>query len=141
MADPPIFELGTMEILNTSVHLPLSLTFRGWFGASGALTVSAGITLVYSLGAALHWSTVCIVCGAIPLAVAAAMTLLPETPNWLANNGRREEAQKASTKTGGKFKRRKDTMCTRVYPFGGQRGGNWQLARVRDPLPALSLFE
>ena len=67
--------------------------------------MSAGITLVYALGAALHWSTVCIVCGAIPLAVAAAMTLLPETPNWLANNGRREEAKKASSKTGGKFER------------------------------------
>ena len=74
----------------------LPSTFRGWFGASGALTVSAGITLVYSLGAALHWSTVSIVCGAIPLAIAACMTLLPETPNWLANNCRQEEALEAS---------------------------------------------
>ena len=94
--------------------------------------MSAGITLVYALGAALHWSTVCVVCGAIPLAVAAAMTLLPETPNWLANNGRREEAQKASTRSACQDWReiQKDTMCTRVYPFGGHRGWNWQLARV-----------
>ena len=58
--------------------------------------MSAGITLVYSLGAALHWSSVCIVCGAVPVAIAGCMTLLPETPNWLANNGRQKEALEAS---------------------------------------------
>ena len=95
--------------------------------------MSAGITLVYALGAALHWSTVCVVCGAIPLAVAAAMTLLPETPNWLANNGRREEAQKASTKTGGKFKR---TPCARavIRLAGSVEGiGNWPACATLFP--------
>ena len=63
--------------------------------------MSAGITLVYSLGATLHWSSVCLVCGAIPVAIAACMTLLPETPNWLANNGRQREALEASMRGGG----------------------------------------
>ena len=62
--------------------------------------MSAGITLVYSLGATLHWSSVCLVCGAIPVAIAACMTLLPETPNWLANNGRQREALEASMRGG-----------------------------------------
>ena len=71
--------------------------------------MSAGITLVYSLGAALHWSSVCLFCGAVPVAIAGYMTLLPETPNWLANNGRREEALQASSTA-----RRGRTACLSV---------------------------
>ena len=57
---------------------------RGAVGSTGALFVSAGITLVYALGAALPWRAVCAVCGAIPAALLGAMALLPETPSWLA---------------------------------------------------------
>ena len=67
------------------------------FGGSGALTVSAGITLVYSLGATLpNWRWVCIVCGAIPVLVFALMPLLPETPNYLIMSGNRQEAYEVS---------------------------------------------
>jgi hypothetical protein len=63
------------------------------FGGSGALSVSAGITLVYTLGATLpSWKWVCLACGCIPVAVFCLMPFLPETPNWLVLNGKREEA-------------------------------------------------
>ena len=63
------------------------------FGGSGALTVSAGITLVFVLGATLpNWKWVCIACGSIPIAVFALMPLLPETPNYLIMNGEKQRA-------------------------------------------------
>ena len=67
---------------------------RGMFGASGALSVSVGITLVYCLGAVLHWRLVCLVCGLLPVIVFIAMFFLPETPPWLVVNGKKEEAEK-----------------------------------------------
>ena len=69
--------------------------FRGMFGGSGALSVSAGITLVYSLGATLpNWRWVCAACATIPILIVILMLILPETPNWLIMKGRRDEAYK-----------------------------------------------
>ena len=67
---------------------------RGLFGASGALTVSTGITLIYSLGASFNWRVACAVCGSIPVIVSLLMLTLPETPNWLVSKGRLEDAEK-----------------------------------------------
>ena len=67
---------------------------RGWIGGSGALTVSAGITLVYVVGAVTTWRVACIICGAIPVLVAITMPFLPETPNWLIANNKKEDAYK-----------------------------------------------
>ena len=66
------------------------------FGGSGALSVSAGITLVFIFGAILpNWRWVCIGCGIIPVLVISLMPFLPETPNYLVMTGNREEAYKA----------------------------------------------
>ena len=68
------------------------------FGGSGALSVSAGITLVYTLGATLpNWRWVCVTCGAIPIAIFLLMPMLPETPNWLIMKGKRDEAYEVTT--------------------------------------------
>lgn len=67
---------------------------RGLFGASGALSVSVGITLVYCLGALCHWQVVCVICAMFPIATFIAMIFLPETPPWLILNGKKEEAEK-----------------------------------------------
>ena len=67
---------------------------RGLFGASGALSVSVGITLVYCLGALLHWRFVCLVGGLFPVVTFIAMMFLPETPSWLVINDKKEEAEK-----------------------------------------------
>ena len=64
------------------------------FGASGALSVSVGITLVYCAGAALHWRLVCLLAGLFPLVTFLAMIFLPETPPWLVINDKREEAER-----------------------------------------------
>ena len=73
--------------------------FRGWIGGSGALTVSAGITFVYVLGAVTTWRIVCAICGTIPILVAIMMPFLPETPNWLVANGRKGDAYKVKHDT------------------------------------------
>ena len=67
---------------------------RGLFGASGALSVSVGITLVYCLGAVLHWRFVCLVGGLFPIITFIAMMFLPETPPWLVINDKKDEAEK-----------------------------------------------
>ena len=67
---------------------------RGVIGSFGAVAVSLGIVLVYSLGAALPWRVVCVVCGAIPAALFVAMWFLPETPVWLATRNRKGDARK-----------------------------------------------
>ena len=72
------------------------LYIRGWIGGSGALTVSAGITLVYVVGAVTTWRVACIICGAIPVLVAITMPFLPETPNWLIANNKKEDAYKVN---------------------------------------------
>ena len=85
------------------------LCSKGMFGASGALSVSVGITFTYCLGALLHWYSlssvffhhwhqyyhqqskylssfgrlVCAACGLLPILVFLAMLGLPETPPWL----------------------------------------------------------
>ena len=56
--------------------------------------MSAGITFVYVLGAVTSWRIVCVVCGTIPVLVALIMPFLPETPNWLVANDRKEDAYK-----------------------------------------------
>eukprot|EP00095_Tigriopus_kingsejongensis_P012514 maker-scaffold455_size166772-snap-gene-0.29 protein:Tk12514 transcript:maker-scaffold455_size166772-snap-gene-0.29-mRNA-1 annotation:"hypothetical protein BRAFLDRAFT_82927" len=68
---------------------------RSQFGASGALSVSAGITLVYILGATWHWTWVCAICGTMAVLTFLSMLVLPETPNWLSLQGRGSEAQEA----------------------------------------------
>ncbi len=73
-----------------------SPTNRGVIGSSGSLSVSAGITLCYCLGAAgLDWRHICMVCAAMPAALWVALALfLPETPAFLAANGREAQARK-----------------------------------------------
>ena len=74
----------------------VNFKIRGMFGGSGALSVSAGITLVFVFGAILpNWRWVCIGCGIIPVLVFSLMPFLPETPNYLVMTGNREEAYKA----------------------------------------------
>ena len=67
---------------------------RGWIGGSGALSVSAGITMVYILGSCMNWRWVCLVCGLHVASIMVAMMFMPETPNWLIAKDRKDEAVK-----------------------------------------------
>ena len=50
---------------------------RGWMGGSGALSVGAGIMMVYVHGACLNWRWVCLCCGLHVLVVIVAMMFMP----------------------------------------------------------------
>ena len=66
---------------------------RGALGALGASAISAGVTLVYLLGALLPWRGAALACAQPPLMAALALALLcPDSPAWLAGRGRMEEA-------------------------------------------------
>ena len=49
---------------------------------------------MYVVGAVTTWRVACIICGAIPVLVAITMPFLPETPNWLIANNKKEDAYK-----------------------------------------------
>ena len=49
---------------------------------------------MYVVGAVTTWRLACIICGAIPILVATTMPFLPETPNWLIANNKKEDAYK-----------------------------------------------
>ena len=71
-----------------------TLSLRGILGASGTIGVSLGITLVYVLGSVLSWESVSLVCGLLPLFCSLIFFFFcPESPSWLALNGRKEEAR------------------------------------------------
>ena len=60
---------------------------RGWIGGSGALSVSAGITLTYVMGALAPWRWVCVAGATLAAAVVILMPTMPETPSWLVAQG------------------------------------------------------
>ena len=68
---------------------------RGWIGGSGALSVSAGITVVYIFGATMSWRWVSFSGGLLAILIAVIMPLLPETPNWLIMKDKRDRAYKS----------------------------------------------
>lgn len=80
-----VTQVYLVEIADTS--------HRGMFGASGALSVSVGITLTFCLGALLPWRLVCVACGSLPVATFILMFLLPETPAFLVLKGRTAAAK------------------------------------------------
>ena len=60
---------------------------------SGPLFVNTGITVVYILGALLPWRIVCFVCASLPVSTILLSKWIPESPVWLKNNQRTEEAK------------------------------------------------
>ena len=140
MADPPISSLGILEILHCTfsvVRLPSLFQglVRGERGADGErghhprLRAGRGAPLEHRLRRLRRHPP--------------RRRRRHDAPPRDAQLARQQRQARGGAK--GEYQDwreiRKDTMCTRVYPFGGQRGRNWQLARERDPLPALSLFE
>jgi hypothetical protein len=55
-----------------------------------------GISYVYLLGAFMPWHILAYVCSAVPLLTFIGVLFSPESPVWLATNGKTEEAEKAS---------------------------------------------
>ena len=86
-----------MTSKNVSFKLTTTKKFRPILAGSGPLFVNTGITLVYILGACLPWRWVCLICAIISLANVLMGKWIPETPAWLLNNGKTQEAEEEST--------------------------------------------
>ncbi|XP_049958230.1 facilitated trehalose transporter Tret1-like, partial [Schistocerca serialis cubense] len=77
---------------------------RGMLAGSPMVSYSLAILVVYTLGSWLEWHTVAWINTALPLVALAAVSLVPESPVWLARNGRLEQARRALTwLRGGRF--------------------------------------
>lgn len=64
-------------------------------GATSLFT-NCGLTLVYILGAHLPWRWVCGIGAALPLTAVLLQPWLPESPVWLMEKGRTDEAKEVS---------------------------------------------
>ena len=68
---------------------------RGLLGSLPAVFMAFGISYVYLLGAFMPWHILAYVCSAVPLLTFIGVLFSPESPVWLATNGKTEEAEKA----------------------------------------------
>ncbi|KAH6948461.1 hypothetical protein HPB50_024564 [Hyalomma asiaticum] len=68
---------------------------RGTLGTGIQLSVTIGILGVFFFGKYLSWSSLAILCLTVPAAMAVLMIFMSESPRWLLQKGKREEALKA----------------------------------------------
>ncbi|XP_031639255.1 facilitated trehalose transporter Tret1-like [Contarinia nasturtii] len=70
-------------------------SFRGTLMALAPLSHGLGNVLVYLMGTFLSWHRVALICAAVPVLTMIAISLVPESPNWLLSKDRPKEALKA----------------------------------------------
>lgn len=68
---------------------------RGFLSAGFQVAFSLGVFLVMALGVVVRWSWLAIAGSAMLVVGACLMYFMPESPSWLARNGRNIEALKA----------------------------------------------
>ena len=66
---------------------------RETLGSSLAIAISVGITLIYALGALLHWIIVAWIFIGFIVIQCIGLHFVPESPHWLMSQGFEEEAQ------------------------------------------------
>ena len=71
----------------------LDTEHRETFGSSLAIAISVGITLIYVLGALLHWIIVAWIFIGFIVIQCIGLHFVPESPQWLMSQGYEEEAQ------------------------------------------------
>ena len=57
------------------------------------ISLTSGFVLAYAIGHFLDWRTSSMVLSAVPLLASLSMLMLPETPYWLIEHGKYEEAR------------------------------------------------
>ncbi|XP_059047240.1 facilitated trehalose transporter Tret1-like [Achroia grisella] len=67
---------------------------RGAFLMSISISLGIGVFLIHILGIYLHWQTTSMICIGIAVITMSIVILSPESPSWLANQGRYEECNK-----------------------------------------------
>lgn len=70
---------------------------RGIFSSVPFASYSFGILLVYAMGTITNWRVVAALSTILPVIAALVFFFLPESPTWLARQGRTEEATKSLT--------------------------------------------
>lgn len=68
---------------------------RGRLGSLPALFMAAGILVAYIVGSFVSWFILALVSAAFPLVLMVLLIPLPESPAWLRNKKRHEEADRA----------------------------------------------
>ncbi|XP_039296743.1 facilitated trehalose transporter Tret1 isoform X1 [Nilaparvata lugens] len=84
--------LGTSQVLIGEISEP---TLRGFFMSTPGAAYALGILLVYALGSRLHWRLVACFGLVLPSIAAVALLFLPESPVWLVNKDRADDARKS----------------------------------------------
>ncbi|CAH2061107.1 unnamed protein product, partial [Iphiclides podalirius] len=67
---------------------------RGAFLTTISLTIATGVLIVHTLGSYLIWQKAAIVCACIAFADLLIVIYSPESPSWLADQGRYEDSEK-----------------------------------------------
>lgn len=74
---------------------------RGMLGALASVGVSTGVLIVYVIGSVTTWNILAGVSATIPMLSLLSMLLLPETPNYLLTQDKRERAESSLAKLRG----------------------------------------
>lgn len=67
---------------------------RGAFLTSISLTIATGVLAVHTMGSYLSWQTTALVCAFIAFVDLLIVIYSPESPSWLADQGRYDECRK-----------------------------------------------
>ncbi|XP_068630319.1 facilitated trehalose transporter Tret1-like [Battus philenor] len=74
---------------------------RGMLGALASVGVSTGVLIQYVIGSVTSWNILAGVSAIIPIISLIGMTLIPETPNYLLTQDKRERAESSLAKLRG----------------------------------------
>ncbi|XP_031620230.1 facilitated trehalose transporter Tret1-like [Contarinia nasturtii] len=69
--------------------------YRGMLTASGTATVLGGVCLQFIIGSVLDWRSVALISAIVPFLAFNAVFLVPESPFWLYQKNRIQDAQKS----------------------------------------------
>lgn len=67
---------------------------RGAFSMSMSLVMALGTLVTHTLGSYLYWKTTALVCGCITFVDLIMVASSPESPSWLADQGRYDECKR-----------------------------------------------
>ncbi|RZF45156.1 hypothetical protein LSTR_LSTR007119 [Laodelphax striatellus] len=84
--------LGTSQVLVSEISEP---NLRGFFMSTPGAAYALGILLVYALGSRLHWRVVASLGLVLPTVATLALLFLPESPVWLVNQNRANDARRS----------------------------------------------
>ncbi|XP_049866386.1 facilitated trehalose transporter Tret1-like isoform X2 [Pectinophora gossypiella] len=74
---------------------------RGMLGALASVGVSTGVLIQYVIGSATSWNILAGISAIVPIASLLGMLLIPESPNYLLTQDKRERAEKSLLKLRG----------------------------------------